>query len=69
MAIRDVTVLLTVDTDRADADSVDTAVARIEAGLRTVVVDDRDAEAVLVRLGLSADAAADRVSAAHGPMR
>lgn len=67
--IRDVTELLRVDTDRADADSVDRAVALIEQGMEAVVVDDRYAVDVLVRLGATDDRARDQVQASHGPMR
>ena len=67
--IRDVTALLRVDTDRADADSVDRAVALIREGMEAVVVDDRYAVKVLIALGATEAHAKDQVSFSHGPMR
>lgn len=68
MGIWDVTERLRVDTDRADPDSLELAVALIEAGMSAVVGSDEAAVSVLERLGLSRAEADDQVRAAHGPM-
>lgn len=68
MGIWDVTERLRVDTDRADPDSLELAVALIEAGMSAVVGSDEAAVSVLERLGLSRAEADDQVRVAHGPM-
>lgn len=68
MSWRDVTELMRVDTNLADTDSADRAVARIEAGMTTTVASDKIARAVLVRLGLSPERADFRIRMSHGPM-
>lgn len=68
MTTRDVTELLRVDTNLADTDPHDRAVARIKAGLTTTVSNDRTAVKVLVTLGLTPERAADQVRVSHGPM-
>ena len=68
MSYRDVTELLRVDTNLADTDSTDRAVARIGQGMTTTVASDRVAKAVLVRLGLTSERADFRIRMSHGPM-
>lgn len=68
MAIRDVTILLRVDTTAPSPDSSERAVALIRDGMLATVSSDRTARKVLVDLGLTQAEAADQVRMSHGPM-